>query len=164
MICPPFSLSVSCSRMVIPPRMVIHAYGGFGSDLTSTRWSFLSLLTSISVSSKVLLAVSTDFSASSFNACASFACLVAIASSYDTMIYFSSASLCSISIVRIISSVYFAAISSFGCMSVSWIYISATCLLASISRSKPFFKRVTAVRNSTRLLRKIVLNIFNNSK
>ena len=105
--------------MVIPPRIVIHAYGGFGSDLTSTKWSFFNLLTSINVSAKILLASCTEPSASNFKINASCAYSVAIASSTATIFYFSSASYCSISIFFIISSVSFAAISNFGYISVN---------------------------------------------
>ncbi len=47
----------------MPPSVTTQARGGLGRALISTKWSFLSLETSASVSSKDLLASSTAYSA-----------------------------------------------------------------------------------------------------
>ena len=50
--------------------MVTQAFGGFGKDFTSTKWSFFSFDTSANVISRDLLASSTASSAFLANSCA----------------------------------------------------------------------------------------------
>lgn len=150
--------------MLIPPRIITQGLGGFGNDLTSTKWSFFNFATSSNVSSRLLLASSTAASAVLANSYASAVYFEAIASSTETIFWVSSASFLSISSLAITYSVSIAAYSSSGCILISMTYMSATATLAAMSLSSPLLSLLIDCLSSVRFSLLTVLNIVRSSR